>query len=319
MTGHRRLNVLVWHVHGTYLNLLVRAPHNFYLPVLPGRPEGYGGRGPTFRWPDNAIEVPADEVKHLSLDVIIYQSVRNYYEDRYQILSPEQLRLPGIYLEHSTPALHPTDTRHPVADEPNLLLVHVTHFNRLMWDSGNCPTVVIEHAALPRPHIRYTGEIPKGFTAVNNIYRRKRIAGLDVFLQVRESVPIELAGMNTVHLGGLGDIPHEELIALEARYRFFFNPIRYTSLPLAVIEAMSIGMPIVALATTELPSAVPDRVAGYVSCDLDRLVQAMKALIEDRGEAERLGRNAQQIARERFNIDRFVRDWDRVLRQVAEG
>ncbi len=317
MATTRRLKVLVWHVHGTYLNLLVRAPHDFYLPVRPGRPEGYGGRGHTFQWPPNAIEVPAEEVKHLPLDVVIYQSVRNYFEDRFQVLSPEQLHLPGIYLEHSTPEMHPVDTRHPVADEDNLLLVHVTHFNNLMWDSGRCPTVVIEHAALPRPHISYTGEIPRGITAVNNIQRRRRIAGLDVFLKMRESVPLDLAGMNTSHLGGLGDIPHEELIALEARYRFFFNPIRYTSLPLAVVEAMSIGMPIVALATTELPTVVRDGEAGYVSCKLEVLSEAMRFLLRDRGEAERLGRNAQRIARERFNIERFIRDWDAVLRQVA--
>lgn len=40
-----------------------------------------------------------------------------------------------------------------------------------------------------------------------------------------------------------------------ARYRFLFNPIRYTSLGLAVIEAMMIGMPVVALGTTDMVSA----------------------------------------------------------------
>ena len=39
-----RLRVLTWHVHGSYLSYLARANVDFYLPVKPGRPEGYGGR-----------------------------------------------------------------------------------------------------------------------------------------------------------------------------------------------------------------------------------------------------------------------------------
>jgi len=38
--------------------------------------------------------------------------------------------------------------------------------------------------------------------------------------------------------------------------RFFFNPIRYTSLGLAVCEAMMVGMPIIGLATTEMATTV---------------------------------------------------------------
>jgi len=42
----RRLKILTWHIHGSYLNTLARIEHDWYLPAKPGRPEGYGGRGP---------------------------------------------------------------------------------------------------------------------------------------------------------------------------------------------------------------------------------------------------------------------------------
>ncbi len=48
----RRLNILIWHIHGSYLNTLARIEANWYLPVKEGRPEGYGGRGPTFELPE---------------------------------------------------------------------------------------------------------------------------------------------------------------------------------------------------------------------------------------------------------------------------
>src|SRR5437867_8904343 len=131
----RRLNILTWHIRGSYLNTLARIKQNWYLPVKPGRPEGYGGRGPTFDLPDYVREVQASEVCNLKLDLIIYQTPKNYFEDQYEILSSEQRQLPKIYLEHNTPKPHATDTRHPI-DDPNVLLVHVTHYNRLIRNNG---------------------------------------------------------------------------------------------------------------------------------------------------------------------------------------
>ena len=46
-----RLRVLIWHIHGSYLNALARVDHDWFLPVKAGRPEGYGGRGATFDLP----------------------------------------------------------------------------------------------------------------------------------------------------------------------------------------------------------------------------------------------------------------------------
>ena len=59
-----------------------------------------------------------------------------------------------------------------------------------------------------------------------------------------EEVPLDLAGMESAEIGGMGPVPLTDLWQMEAKYRFFFNPIRYTSLGLAVCEAMMIGMPI---------------------------------------------------------------------------
>src|SRR3954467_9163774 len=169
----RRLRILTWHVHGNYLYYLSHAPHEFYLPVKPGRHEGYGGRGESFPWSDNVHEVPAEEVASLELDCILFQSRKNYEHDRFEILSRAQQKLPRIYLEHDPPREHPTDTRHPV-DDAETLLVHVTSFNRLMWDSGRPPTRVIEHGVVVPEDARYTGEIARGLVVINNLRTRGR-------------------------------------------------------------------------------------------------------------------------------------------------
>ena len=105
-----------------------------------------------------------------------------------------------------------------------------------------------------------------------------------------------------------------------AAHRFFFNPIRYTSLGLAVIEAMMVGLPIVGLATTELSSVIRNGENGFIDTRTDRLVDAMRQLLADRALAERLGTAAKRTAHERFHIERFIADWCDAWRwSPAEG
>lgn len=314
----RPLRVLTWHIHGSYLYYLAHVPHTFFVPSKPGRPEGYGGRAGSLPWPDNLVEVPAEQVSELEFDCVLFQSRRNYEHDRYEILSPAQQRLPRIYLEHDPPRTSPTDTRHPV-DDAEILLVHVTAFNDLMWDSGRTPTRVIDHGVLPLPDAVYTGERARGVVVVNDLARRGRRLGLDVYQRVRSAIPLDLVGMGARELGGVGELPRDRLGAFVGQHRFFFNPIRYTSLGLAVCEAMMMGMPIVGLATTEMATVVEDGVSGYIDTDVGRLIARMRELIEAPALARELGQGARARALARFHIDRFIADWDRTLRDVCGG
>lgn len=311
-----RLRVLTWHVHGNYLFYLAHAPHDFYVPFDDRRTARYGGRAGTLPWPANLHEVPAEEVRRLTFDAVLFQARENWTHDQYGILSERQRRLPRLYLEHDPPQEHPTNTRHPV-DDPGVLLVHCTHFNELMWDSGRTPTRVIEHGVTVPEGCRYDGSLDRGVTVVNGLARRGRRLGADVFERVRADVPLDLAGMESEGLGGLGEVPWGGMASFLTRYRFFFNPIRFTSLGLAVLEAMMAGLPVVGLATTELAAVIERGRDGFVDTDVDSLVTAMRGLLADRGEAERLGGNARSKALERFGIERFARDWDEALREAA--
>jgi glycosyltransferase involved in cell wall biosynthesis len=186
-----------------------------------------------------------------------------------------------------------------------------------MWDMGDTPATVVEHGVmLPRP-ASYIGELPCGIAVVNNLPRRGRRLGLDIYHWMKEQIPLDLVGMDSRRAGGLGEIENTELAAFVSRYRFFFNPIRWTSLGLSVIEAMMVGMPIVALATTEMVTVVRNGENGYVDTRLDRLVEHMQRLIDDPAEARRLGENAKRDAQSRFGIERFVRDWMQVFDAVT--
>jgi glycosyltransferase involved in cell wall biosynthesis len=309
--------VLTWHVHGSYLLSLSRLGHELVLPVKPGRPHPYGGRAGAFRWPHNIVEVDARRVRELDdLDLVLYQSLDAWRGDRLQLLSDEQRALPAIYLEHDPPRESPFATRHPVREDVTLI-VHVTHFNRLAWDCGGVPTAVVEHGVEVPESAAWTGELDRGLVVVNNLASRGRRLGLDVFEEVRRRVPLDLVGMGSEEVGGLGEISPPELPAFAARYRFLFNPIRWTSLGLAVCEALHVGLPVVGLATTEMPRAIENGVSGYVDTDVDALVGHMLRLLDDPEEARALSDGARRTARQRYGIERFAAAWTDLVDRLA--
>jgi hypothetical protein len=312
----RRLRVLTWHVHGNYLFYLTQAHHDFYLVTRPGFPPGYAGKGGALPWGDNLHEVRTEEVASGQFDVILFQHRQHWDNDRLNVLSDAQRRLPRVYIEHDPPQDNPFGQRHWVCD-PDTLLVHVTHFNRLMWDCGPTPVRVIEHGVLVPNEVRYSGELARGIVVINHLSERGRRLGSDVFAALKTRLPLDLVGMSAQAAGGLGEVRNTELAAFCAPYRFFFNPIRWTSLGLAVVEAMSIGMPIVGLATTELATVIRNDESGYLDTNVDTLVDAMQNLLDDPAEARRLGEGARRVAAGRFGIERFAREWTETLSTVA--
>jgi hypothetical protein len=308
----RRYRILTWQVHGNYLYYLTQAPHDFHVLSKPGFPSGYGGRHGNLPFGPNVHDCPVERVRELDFDAVLYQSLPHYERDGPAMLSEAQRRRPAIYLEHDPPLGHPTNTVHPVTD-PSMLIVHVTHYNALMWDCGSVPTRVVEHGVLVPAEACYGGELARGVTVINHLKRRGRRLGADVFEQWRNAVPLDLFGMAAEDSGGLEELPYARLLTEVGRYRFYAHPVRYTSLALALCEAMMIGLPVVGLATTELPRIIQESGGGYVDTELARLVDVSRQLLRDPQEAHSLGRKARAYARERFGIERFVADWNRVL------
>lgn len=314
--GRKRLRILTWHVHGNYLFYLTQAPHDFYLVTRPGHPSGHAGRVGALPWGSNVHEVDIDRVRLEEFDCVLFQSRAHWEKDRHTVLSEAQRRLPTIVVEHDPPHRDPVMTPHWMNDA-KALLVHVTPFNALMWDNGATTVRVIEHGVVVPPDVRYRGDHQCGIMVVNHLALRGRRLGADLFERARQRVPLDLVGMESEASGGLGEVANPELPAFMARYRFFFHPVRWTSLGLALIEAMAIGMPIIGLATTELSTVIDNGRNGYIDTNLESLISAMEELLADPAQARSWGDAARRTAEERFSIDRFVFDWNDALAMVT--
>jgi hypothetical protein len=312
----RRLRVLTWHVHGNYLYNLTQVPHDFYLVRDAERSPHHSGRSGTLPWGDNVHDAPVEELQRMPFDVVLYQSRGAWERERQTLLSPAQQALPRIVLEHDPPLESPTDTLHWCQD-PGALLVHCTAFNKLMWDNGVTPTRIVEHGVKMLAEVPWRGDVERGIVVVNHIAERGRRLGVDVWREVSAQVPLTLVGMGSAGIGGAGEVKQQELPGVLAQHRFFFNPIRFTSLGLAIVEAMMAGVPVVGLATTELVTVIDSGRNGYVDTRIDRLVEAMRMLLRDHALAAEWGAAGQRDARERFGIERFVDDWLDAFASVA--
>jgi hypothetical protein len=314
MHQYNRLKIFTWHIHGSYLFYLSQGDYDIYIPVNETKSEGYVGRGTTFPFGDNVHEIPAAEVRNFDFDIILFQTDENYLRDQFDVLSEYQRTLPKIYLEHDPPWDHPTNAPHPVKD-PMVILVHVTHFNQLMWHSPGLQTLVIEHGVTASNH-PYKGTLERGIVVINNLPARGRLLGFDIFEQLSKVLPLDLVGMGAEQYG-IGEVLHPQLPAFISNYRFFFNPIRYTSLALAVCEAMMQGMPVVGLATTEMSVTIKNGYSGFVRTDIRMLRKDMELLLESPELAQQLGNNARKTAEERFSIERFTLQWHNLFNEVA--
>jgi hypothetical protein len=319
------MRILVWHVHGGWSDSFVRGAHEYLLPTTTERGAwglGRGGRD----WPDSAREVDPAALRDADVDLVVLQRPE-------EIAATERLlgRVPGrdlraLYVEHNTPKSSPADAVHPLADRDDIPIVHVSHFNELMWDSGRAPTRVIEHG-VPDPGHLYTGELPNLGVVVNEPVRRGRVTGTDLLPRFAAEGHLDVFGMGTellpaaLHLPAgslsiLGDLSPTRLHARLARCRAYLHPMRWTSLGLALIEAMHLGMPVLALATTEAPRAVPPE-AGAVSTRVDDLVAAARRLLDDADEARRCGEWARAFALEHYGLRAFLDHWDTLIHEGA--
>jgi len=160
---------------------------------------------------------------------------------------------------------------------------------------------------------------------INEPLRRARVTGTDLLEWFGVTSRVDLFGIGAdrfaaaVHdppwLAAHESIDQADLHDALPQRRCYLHPFRWTSLGLSLVEAMLLGMPVVALATTGVPDAVPAS-CGVVSNDLCRLRDGVARLLADREWAAELGSAARAHALDRFSLDRFLAEWDRLLEVI---
>ena len=118
-----------------------------------------------------------------------------------------------------------------------------------------------------------------------------------------------------------GQLPREQALAAIARADVFVLNSTYEGLPHVVLEAMRLGVPVVASAAGGTPEAVSDGRTGLlVPAGDDRaLASAIDRLLSEAGLAERLAAAARADADARFTTQAMLAGAERILTEHAHA
>jgi glycosyltransferase involved in cell wall biosynthesis len=318
------MRILIWHLHGSWMTSFVQGPHDYLVPVTPDRGPFGLGRARTWDWPASVNEVTPEQLRDTPVDVVVLQRPEELPLAAQWLGRVPGRDVPAVYVEHDAPTGPAAGTPHPMA-VAGIMIVHVTQFNALYWDCGRSAVTVIEHG-IPDPGALWTGEVARAAVVVNDPLARGRTVGADLLAGFAKHAPLDVFGMRVTGLGraqGMTagqcreyeDLPQAVLHEQLQRRRVYVHPFRWTSLGLSLIEAMYLGMPVVVLAATEAPRAVP-AAAGAISTDLTELHAAVSRFIRDPAAARAAGLAAREAACAKYGLKRFLREWDQLLQEV---
>jgi len=86
---------------------------------------------------------------------------------------------------------------------------------------------------------------------------------------------------------------------------------------MTVLEAMSIGLPVLAMNTTDLPVVIDDGVEGFLVDSIGDMIKKYNYLIDNLDLIQDMGNNAISKIRTKFSHNRFKTDWDNIFREVG--
>lgn len=131
-----------------------------------------------------------------------------------------------------------------------------------------------------------------------------------------EQQSVDLRLQAGVHF--LGPVEPARLASLYQGARVVAVPSRWEGLPLVCLEAMASGRPVVASRVDGIPDAVLDGETGLLvpPDDPEALARALRTLLDDPGEANRLGRSGRLRARRSFAWPSIARRYVAVLERA---
>jgi glycosyltransferase involved in cell wall biosynthesis len=111
----------------------------------------------------------------------------------------------------------------------------------------------------------------------------------------------------------------EDALACMAAFDLFALPSRFEGLPLTVLEAMHLGVPVIGYDVGGVSEAVTDGMTGRLvkPREFDILCRRAGELVDDEELRARFGKEAAEKAARNFTAVRMAQEYDRVYQQVV--
>lgn len=192
-----------------------------------------------------------------------------------------------------------------------------------------------------KPSLRVDGD-GESVLVVGWIGRLSNEKGADIFLRAAASVLAEYPGARFVVVGDGPDLAmlnalidelnirknvslagrREDMPSVYASLDVMVSSSRQEGLPMAILEGMASGLPLVATAVGDVPTVVRDGRSGVLvpSEDVGLLASAIVELLRDASLRMRLGSAARRLIAEEFSAERMTANYLRVYEDaLASG
>jgi len=313
-----RLNILCVNEDEAFQALLARTGHNFFFL-----------RHPQIRsWDVQIRPVPRncymlsgrdinDQLKgDLSFDLLLSQNRQTHYQLLSQLSKQMNCPIVSVNNELSAPDANPYYVE-ALANQEYNLNTYNSEFVCNSWgfDISDEEVAVVDSAVDIELFSGWEGGDGTILSVADHFPQRDAITGFSLWRQVAEGMPVNVLGNSP----GFSVRPGiSDLIKHYKKASVFFNTSSWQACPVALLEAMAVGCPIVTVPTTTIPDFIEDGVNGYMSNDPDELKERLTELLDNTDRATELGRHARETAMEKFNPSRFAKEWSEVFTRTID-
>lgn len=309
----RKLVILMTSTHPMTDTNLCKTGHQFYNLDIQQFPIKWGNR-PV---PENMTFInDISDLPHRP-DIIISQNVVDQLKVFQQL--GYTFDCPVIEFEHTLPS--PQWQGGPIIPQirRDVILpgyVFITDFSKSEWLRDDDPNAfTIYHMVDHEKYSGWTGGNGMAAMMCNAFLGREWAVGdIPGIMDIADG-KMKLFGHNP----GFDSYPlsnPDEVIRTLSEFDVFVNASLRSPLPASLLEAASIGMPLVSTKTCAIPDFFTEGENIRFFETNEECMAIVNELLEDKKERKRLGAAAREVILDKFNIDRYLDDWDRVFSHV---
>jgi len=316
---HNKLNILCANLNESFQFELAKTGHNFFFVT---HPNIQGWRENIRPLPENCRilvgnDLSAQLKQDLQFDLVLSQSRDKQHPLLVQIARQLSCPMVSVGYHFSDPQQNPYYIESLSYQEYNHS-VFGSEFLTNSWgfDSDEDDIDIIPHGIDTEFFSGWGGGDQKVLTVVNQYPNRDNLTGFSLLKQLADGLPLNPWGDSP----GFSKPTHNrlELLSIYQKASVFLNTSVWKACPLPLLEAMSVGCPVVTTSTSIISDFVEDGVNGYISNDPEKLKEYILELLNDKDKAKELGQNARQTIIDQFSLDPFLAQWNSVFEKTID-
>jgi len=318
--ANSKLNILCLNDNEKLQTTMADTGHNFFFLYHPQIPSWDTEIGPI---PKNCYLLGGNDIgqqlsQDINFDLIICQNRMTHFQ-----LMPKlakQLGCPMLVAEYSlsSPDMNPYHVE-ALANQNYNHNVFESDFLANSWgfDEEESEISIIPQGIDTKLFDGWEGGDKKILTVVNRYQEEDKLTGFGLWKAITSDLPTNPWGKSN----GISTQPKDvrSLIQLYRKASVFLNTSEWKSCPIALLEAMSVGCPVVTTATTIIPEIIENGVNGYISNDEEELRSYLKELLENPIRGKELGSNGRQAIIDKFNISTVADMWNVVFKLTIDN